>query len=58
MKKFEYREIVFGHNDVNEIEKTLNLLGQNGWELVTSFHRMDSGHYNYYHFYFKKELKK
>jgi hypothetical protein len=32
MKKFEYKFVIDGED---ETEKSLNLLGNNGWELVT-----------------------
>lgn len=34
MEKFEYKVITFGIADISNLEKGINILGIDGWELV------------------------
>lgn len=53
MKKWEYK--IYQQNSTVEItEQTINILGKEGWELVSCFHSVD---YFYPHLYFKRELQ-
>lgn len=35
MEQFEYKVITFGISDIHNIEKGINFLGKDGWELIS-----------------------
>lgn len=34
MERFEYKVVTFGMSDISNLEKGINFLGKDGWELV------------------------
>jgi hypothetical protein len=58
MKKFEYKQIYLDVNDINETPtKMLNILGNDGWELISIVDAQNIGSKDFKHFFLKKPLK-
>ncbi|WP_121965583.1 DUF4177 domain-containing protein [Myroides sp. N17-2] len=63
MKKFEYKTIEINPKgtwspkmDLKEIDKTLNELGEQGWELVSMTSRSFNGSTYGFYYTFKREI--
>jgi hypothetical protein len=58
MKKFEYMRIQSTANSIAKLDEQLYILGQEGWELVTSvFSNANSGIFQYVHLILKRETE-
>ena len=57
MKKFEYMRIQTTTNSIAKFDEQLYILGQEGWELVTSVLSTRSGIFDYVHLILKRETE-
>jgi hypothetical protein len=58
MKKFEYMRIQSTASSIAKLDEQLYILGQEGWELVTSvFSNARSGIFQYVHLILKRETE-
>lgn len=58
MKKFEYMRIQSTAGSIAKLDEQLYILGQEGWELVTSvFSNAHSGIFQYVHLILKRETE-
>lgn len=62
-KKFEYKTMKFIPSgtfsikfDLKEIDKTLNEMGKEGWELISVQDFSQMGTISYFHYTFKREI--
>jgi len=58
MKKYEYMRIQTTTNSIAKFDEQLYILGQEGWELVTSvLSNTRSGIFDYVHLILKREVE-